>query len=90
MIASSLTRKSPLQKGATLKQNIHYIRLLWQYWLAKEEREQFASYDGKRAVIKQTPNFFGRSWQILLGGKIVTADSDKIKEIYGSLEVYGK
>ncbi len=90
MIASSLTRKSPLQKGVTFKQNIHHFSLLWQYWLVKEEREQFASYNGKRAIIKQTPHVFGRSWQILLNGRIITVDSDDVKQIYGSFEVYGK
>lgn len=90
MIASSLTRKSLPQKRVTFKQNIHHFNLLLQYWLVKEESEQFASCNGKRAIIKQTPHVFGRSWQILLNGRTITVDSDDIKRIYGSFEAYGK
>ena len=90
MIASSLTRKSLPQKRVTFKQNIHHFNLLLQYWLVKEESEQFASYNGKRAIIKQTPHVFGRDWVLLLEGKWVAVDSEKIERIYGSFELYGK
>lgn len=90
MIENFVTNKSLPQKGVTFKQHFHHLRLLWQYWLVKEEGEQFASYNGKRAVVKQTPHVFERDWELLLEGKKITVDSEEIKVIYGSFELYGK
>ena len=90
MIVNSFTKKTSLQKEVTFTQSLHHLTLLLQYWLVQGEKEKFASYKGQRAIVKQTPHVFGRSWQVLLNGRTITVDSDEIKMIYGSFELYGK
>lgn len=90
MIVNSFTKKTSLQKEVTFTQSLHHLTLLLQYWLVQGEKEKFASYKGQRAIVKQTPHVFGRDWVLLLEGKWVAVDSEKIERIYGSFELYGK
>ncbi|MEY3784528.1 MAG: hypothetical protein RLZZ230_850 [Candidatus Parcubacteria bacterium] len=89
MVTTSAGIKA-LPKTETWSKKIHHYLLLLQYWWVRYDKEQFASYCGKRVIVKQTPHFLRRDWVVSLNGTTQAVDSDKIKRVYGSFELYNK